>query len=467
VQLTNSVQTFRVIRVNAMHAPHFSLGIHSNFLLHLATLWGRRSAILLLLGGLSACASSEAQSVQSKQAKGEQAIPVVSLQATRQTVPRLVQTTGTAQAYSTIALKSQVDGQLTGVYFREGQAVRKGALLFRIDSRPLQAALAQAVANRAKAVAQVSQAKAQLAQAQAQVNQAQAQVAKDLAQAKNAEVQAQRYANLVKEGAVSREQADQFQTNADAQRSTVDADRSSVGNAIAAVESAKANVQNAQAAVSAADAQVDSAKVQLSYAAIYAPNDGQLGKLNLNQGNLVKANDTNPLVTISQVRPIYVEFSIPQGQLPDLKKYQAQSRLQVESKSPQDSGQPVRGELVFVDSGVDNTTGTIKLRARFPNADGRLTPGQFVNVAMKLSEEANAIVVPAPAVQVGQKGSFVYIIKSDQTVEARNVTVGQTVANKTVVRTGLQAGDRVVTDGQFNLTPGAMVREKETLEAQK
>lgn len=420
--------------------------------------------ILLLLGGLSACASSEAQSVKSK---GEQAIPVASIQASRQTVPLLVETTGTVQAYSTIALKSQIDGQLTGVYFREGQAVQKGGLLFRIDSRPLQAALAQAVANRSKAVAQVSQAKAQLAQAQAQVNQAKAQVAKDLAQAKNAEVQAQRYANLVKEGAVSREQADQFQTNADAQRATVDADRSNVGNAIAAVESAKANVQNTQAAVIAADAQVDSAKVQLSYAEIYAPSDGQLGKLNVNQGNLVRANDTNPLVTISQVRPIYVEFAIPQRQLPDLKKYQAQNRLQVESKSPQDSGQSVRGELVFVDSGVDNTTGTIKLRARFPNADGRLTPGQFVNVAMKLSEEPNAIVVPAPAVQAGQKGSFVYVIKSDQTVEARNVTVGQTIANQTVVRTGLQAGDRVVTDGQFNLTPGAIVREKETLKAQQ
>jgi len=426
--------------------------------------WGKWSATLLLMSSLSACAGSEAQSVKPK---GDQAVPVVSIQASRQTVLISVQTTGTAQAYSTIALKPQTDGQLIGVYFREGQAVKKGALLFRIDPRPLQAALAQAVANQAKAVAQVSQAQAQLAQAKAQVNQAQANVTRDLAQAKNAEVQAQRYTNLVEQGAVSREQADQFQTTADAQRSTVNADRSSVSNAIAAVESAKANVQNAQAAVSAAIAQVDSAKVQLSYATIYAPNDGQLGKLNVNRGNLVKANDTNPLVTISQVYPIYVEFSIPQRQLPDLKKYQTQSPLQVEAKSPQDSGQPARGELVFIDSGVDNTTGTIKLRAKFANTDGRLTPGQFVNVALKLSEEPNAIVIPATAVQGGQKGSFVYLIKSDQTVEARNITVGQTTANKTVVKTGLQAGDQVVVDGQFNLTPGARVREKDALAAQQ
>lgn len=426
--------------------------------------WKLWSLLFLLLSGLSACTASEAQSVRSK---GDRSVPVVSTQASRQTMPILVQTTGTVQAYSTIALKSQIDGQLIGVYFREGQAVQKGDLLFRIDPRPLQAALDQAIANRTKTVAQVSQAQAQVNQAQAQVNQAKANVAKDLAQAKNADVQAGRYATLVNEGAVSREQADQYRTNADAQRATVTADQSNVGNAIAAVDSARANVENAQAAVSAADAQVDSAKVQLSYASIYAPNDGQLGKLNVNQGNLVKANDTNPLVTISQVRPIYVEFSIPQRQLSELKQYQAQRRLQVEARSPQDSGQPVRGELVFVDSGVDNTTGTIKLRASFPNADGRLTPGQFVNVTLKLSEEPNAIVVPAAAVQAGQNGSFVYVIKSDQTVEARNVTTGQTVANQTVIKTGLQAGDRVVTDGQFNLTPGAKVREKGASESQQ
>ena len=421
--------------------------------------WKQWSILLFLLTGLSACAASAARSPRHQE---NQAIPVVSTRVTRQMVPSLIQTTGTVQPYSTIALKSQIDGQLIGVYFREGQMVRRGERLFRMDSRPLQAALDQAIAKQAKAIAQVRQAQAQLAQAQAQVNQAQATVARDQAQVKNANVEAQRYAELVNQGAVTQEQAEQYRTNAAAQQATVIADQSNVGNAIAAVESAKANVQNAQAAVNAAEAQVETARVQLSYASIDAPIDGQLGKLNVNQGNLVKANDTNPLATLNQVNPIYVEFSIPQGQLPDLKKYQAQHPLQVTAKSPQDSGKPLRGELVFVDNGVDNTTGTIKLRASFTNADGRLTPGQFVNVVLTLSEVPNAIVVPASAVQAGQTGSFVYVIKPDQTVEVRKITTGQTVANRTVIQRGLQVGDRVVTDGQFNLAPGATVREKDS-----
>lgn len=415
--------------------------------------------VVLALGGLSACAASDAQSVKSGQAE-KRPVPVVSATVSRKTMPLLVQTTGTVQAFATVDVKSQIAGQLTGVYFQEGQTVKSGDLLFTIDARPLQAAFNQAVANRAKAIAQVSQARAQVSQAEAQVNQAKAMVAKDLAQAKNADVQAQRYSSLLTQGAVSREQADQFRTTADAQRATVAADQSSVGNAQAAVESARANLQNAQAAVSAADAEVENAKVQLSYASIYAPSEGRLGKLNVNQGNLVKENDTNALVTISQIRPIYVEFSIPQRSLPDLKKFQAQGRLRVEAKPPQDSGQPEQGQLVFVDSGVDPTTGTIKLKANFANLNSRLTPGQFVNVVLRLTEEPNAIVVPAPAVQAGQQGSFVYVIKPDQTVEARPVSVGQTTENQTVIKTGLQAGDRIVVDGQFNLTPGAAVREK-------
>lgn len=451
-----------------MHFPLLDITFNSLSQVNLQAGTGRRwkywGVILLALSGLSACAASDAQSAPPK---GARATPVVSTQVTRKTVPLLEQTTGTAQAYSTVAVKSQIGGQLIGVYFQEGQSVQKGDLLFRIDPRPLQAALEQAIANQTQAVAQVSQARAELAQAGTQVNQTKATVARDLAQAKNAEVQAQRYTSLVNQGVVSQEQSDQYRTDADTQQATVTAAQSDVGNAIAAVESAKANVQSAQSAVSAAAAQVDSARVQLSYASIYSPSYGQLGKLNVNQGNLVNASDTNPLVTLSQVRSIYVEFSIPQSQLSELKKYQTQQQLSVEAKSPQDSGQPGRGELVFVDSGVDNTTGTIKLKASFPNADGRLTPGQFVNVILKLSEEPNAIVVPAAAVQAGQKGSFVYLIKSDQTVEARDITVGQTVANQTVIKTGLQPGDRVVVDGQFNLTPGATVREKGASEAQK
>lgn len=445
-----------------MH-PHFQSCSNSNLLLQmnpqsLRLRWKQWSVLLFLLAGLSACTASEARSSRPQKS---QVIPVVAARVTRQTMPLLVQTTGTVQAYSTIAIKSQIDGQITGVYFREGQMVRRGELLFHIDSRLLQTALDQAVANQAKALAQVRQAQAQLVQAQAQVNQAQATVVRDQAQAKNAAIEAQRYTELVNQGAVTQEQADQYRTNAAAQQATVAADQSNVGNAIAAVESARANVQNALATVNAARAQVETARVQLSYTAIAAPIDGQLGKLNVNQGNLVQANDANPLVTLNQVSPIYVEFSIPQAQLLALKQYQAQHQLPVSAKSPQDSGSPVQGTLVFVDNSVDNTTGTIKLRASFTNADGRLTPGQFVNVVLTLSELPNEIVIPTTAVQAGQTGSFVYVIKPDQTVEARKVITGQTIADRTVIESGLQVGDRVVTDGQFNLAPGAMVREKD------
>lgn len=425
--------------------------------------WPKRFNLLLLLGlvGLSACAASNAESPKSG---GEQrAVPVVAATANQKTVPVLMRTTGTVQAYSTVSVKSQVAGTLTGVYFREGQNVQKGDLLFTIDARPLQAALDQAIADRTKALAQVSQAKANVAQAEAQVNQAKANVAKDLAQARNANVQAQRYDNLVSQGVVSREQADQFRTTATAQQATVAADQSTVGNAIAAVEAAKANLQNAQAEVNAADAAIDSARVQLSYASIYAPHAGRLGKLNVNQGNLVEENADTPLVVISQIRPIYVEFSMPQRLLPDLQKYQAQGRLRVEAQ-PQGAQAPARGELVFVDSGVDASTGSIQLKASFSNADGKLTPGQFVNVVLQLTEEPNATVVPAPAIQTGQQGSFVYLIKPDQTVEARPVTVGATVENQTVIKTGVQPGDRVVVDGQFNLAPGTKVQEQKPQE---
>ena len=420
--------------------------------------------LLLALSTLSACAPSEAQSASPDQAK--RPVPVVAATVTRSLVPLLFNTTGNAQAYATVAVQSQVAGQLTGVYFREGQAVKQGDLLFTIDSRTLQATVAQAEANRAKAIAQVGQAKAQLAQAKAQAAEARANVTNAVAQANNADVQARRYNSLLSEGAVTNEQADQLRTTAESQRATVAANQSAVGNADAAVNSAAANVQTNQAAVSAADADVANAKVQLSYASIYAPSEGRLGKLNVDQGNLVTANNTTtPLVTISQIRPIYVGFSIPQRLLPELKQYQAQGNLRVEAKPAQGNGSTVQGQLVFVDSGVDPATGTIQLKASFANAEGRLTPGQFVNVSLRLTEEPNAIVVPTPAIQTGQQGSFVYLIKPDKTVEARPVTTGQSVTtgqnatSQTVIKSGLRAGDRVVVDGQFNLAPGAQVQE--------
>ncbi|MEH2463007.1 efflux RND transporter periplasmic adaptor subunit [Nostoc sp.] len=257
-----------------------------------------------------------------------------------------------------------------------------------------------------------------------------------------------------------KEQAQQYQTTAEAQQATVKADQGGVANAQAAVAAAQADVQNAKAAVASDEAAIDNAKVQLSYSSIYAPIAGRTGSLKLTQGNLVKANADDSLITISQIRPIYVNFSIPQRLLPDIKKYSANGKLEVDALPPKDAGHPVRGELTFVDSGVNTQTGTIQLKGTFANADERLFPGQFVNVVLKLSEEPNAITVPSQAVQSGQQGQFVCVVKPDKTAEMRPITVGDTVKNETVIKQGLKSGEQVVTDGQFNLVAGAIVQVK-------
>lgn len=429
---------------------------HAGLLVNLR-LW----VVLLGLAGLSACAVSEAETKQGAGAK--KTVPVLVAMAAQKTVPLLVQATGTVEAYSTVSVKSQVGGQLTGVYFQQGQAVKKGDLLFTIDPRPLQAALIQAEAAKAKDLAVVRQAQANVSQAIAQVNQAKANVARDIAQANNADAQAQRYSSLLKQGAVSQDQAAQFQTTATAQRATVQADQQSVSSVQSGVAAAQANVKNAQAAVLADEAAIDNAKVQLSYSSIYSPIDGRTGSLKLNQGNLVQANSTDPLITISQIRPIYVTFSIPQRLLPDVQRYRATHKLQVEAAPPNDPKNSVKGELTFVDSGVNTKTGTIQLKGTFTNVGDRLAPGQFVNVVLKLTDEPNAITVPAPAVQNGQNGAFVYVVKADKTVEARNVTVGDTVSNETVIKQGLKSGEQIVTDGQFNLAPGSVIQVKQGL----
>ncbi|MDZ8241972.1 MAG: efflux RND transporter periplasmic adaptor subunit [Nostoc sp. ChiQUE01a] len=445
-----SVQTTKPLSIVAQNIPHFY------GLILRGRLW------LLLLGFTYLCAACNATDAQSsgKQAGKNRAVPVVIATATQKTIPIQFSATGTVEAYSTVSVKSQVGGQLTGVYFQQGQNVKKGDLLFKIDSRSLEAALMQANAAKAKDLAQVKQAQANVVKAIAQVNQAKANVAKDVAQAKNADVQAKRYNSLLQEGAISKEQADQFQTTADAQRATVNADQNGVADAQAAVAAAEADVQNAKAAVAADEAAIDNAKIQLSYSSIYSPITGRTGSLKLNQGNLVEANATDPLITISQIRPIYVTFSIPQRLLPDLKKYSANGKLEVSAIPPKDTARPIRGELTFVDSGLNTQTGTIQLKATFANTEDRLVPGQFVNVVLKLTEEPNVITVPSQAVQTGQQGQFVFVVKADKTAEMRPVTVGDTIGNETAIKQGLQLGEQIVTDGQFNLVPGATVQVK-------
>ncbi|BAY94313.1 RND family efflux transporter MFP subunit [Microchaete diplosiphon NIES-3275] len=423
-----------------------------------------RNILLLSLIAVCGCTATEAQSNKQQGKNQQRAVPVVVATVTRKTIPVELRQTGTVVAYSTVGVKSQVAGPLTGVYFQEGQNVKKGQLLFKIDSRPQEAALMQAQANKEKAIAQVKQAQANLSKAVAQVNQAKANLLKDQTQAKNAQVQAQRYGTLLSQGAISKEQADQFRTASDAQKATVIADNEGISNAVAAVDAAKADLNNAKATVTAADAAIDSAKITLSYSSIYSPITGRTGSLKVNQGNLVKDNDTNPLVTISQISPIYVTTSLPQRLLPELNKYRAQGKIQVDAYIPKDEQRPEHGELSFIDSGVDPTTGTIQLKSSFTNSDGRLSPGQFVNVVVRLTQEPNAIVVPTTAIQTGQKGQFVYVLNpADQTVDMRPVVVGNAVGNESVIQEGLKEGEQVVTDGQFNLRPKAKVQIKQAV----
>jgi membrane fusion protein, multidrug efflux system len=354
--------------------------------------------------------------------------PVVVAKVTQKDVPIEVSVVGNVEAYSTITIIPQVGGQLTEVAFTEGDVVKKGQKLFTVDPRPLQAQLQQNIAN--------------LARDKALMAQAQANLARDLASEKYARAEAQRYAKLFDEGIVSKEQGDQYLTNADTLAQSVAADR-------AAIDSAQAQAQ-------ADDATIENAKVQLSYSTIYSPIDGKTGNLTVKLGNVVAANST-AMDTITQLEPIYVTFAVPEPNLPDVKRYMAERKLAVLAKT-QDGDAVEHGELTFVDNSVDMTTGTIKLKGTFPNTDHKLWPGQYVNVVLRLTTRSNALVVPNQAVQSGQDGTYVYVVKDDNTVEARNVTTGPRVNEDLVVEKGLEEGDTVVTEGQLRLAPGARVQ---------
>jgi multidrug efflux system membrane fusion protein len=358
------------------------------------------------------------------------AVPVTVANVALETVPLQVSAIGRTEAYSTVSITSQAEGLMTKVYFTEGQYVKKGDLLFNIDPRPSQAGLAGTVANQSKAVSDQRQAEATLA--------------KDQAQAKTAAVQAQRYEYLYKQGVVSKDQYDQVRTNAEALAAVAKADQAAVASARDSVNAAKAAVQASQ--------------VQVSYTEIRAPIDGRTGSLMIHQGNVIKANDTNPLVVINQVNPIYVTFSVPESQLPDIKRYMAAGPVQVSATIPNDSGPPEQGALTFVDNAVDPATGTVKLKGTFENTQQRLWPGQFVNVSVTLATQPNAIVVPSAVVQTGQQGRYVFVVKDDQTVEMRNVEVQRTTGEKSIIASGLSPGETVVTDGQLRLRPGSKVK---------
>ena len=361
-------------------------------------------------------------------------VPVVTARSSVKAIPVTIPGVGTAEPLATVQIRSQVTGQLGAIHFREGQDVRKGDPLFTLDARPFQAALEQA----------------------------QAVLARDTAQAKNAQSQRLRYEDLFKRGLIPR---DQYETQT-------------------------ANTSALEATLAADQAQIDNAHLNLQYARIVAPISGRTGALGVHQGDLVRANDVTPLVVINQVAPIYVTFSVPGRYLPEIRRYQSQRPLSIQALI-QAGGAPgapqvapvapgtapigtdgastpapgpalvaavtEAGAVSFIDNTVDPTTGTIKIKGTFANADHALWPGLFVQVTLVLRTDANAIVIPSAAVQTSQAGQFVFVVKPDRTAEVRAITVEREQGAETVVSHGLAAGEEVVTDGQLRLTAGARV----------
>jgi membrane fusion protein, multidrug efflux system len=364
-----------------------------------------RVAWLLLSTAVAAAACSESQAVQPQQTGPPPAVPVTAAAAVRKEMPREVSVIGTVEAFATVAVRAQITGELTSVNFSQGEDVQAGQELFTLDRRPLEAALQQATAN----------------------------LERDSAQAANSKLILQRYEDLVQRGIVSREQRDTSRSVVAALEGTLAADRAALENA----------------------------KVQLQYATIRAPIAGRTGALMVNAGNLVRANDQMPLVTINQVTPIYVSFAFPEATLSDVRRYMAQGALRVEAGPATGDGPRAVGRITFVDNAVDQTTGTIKLKGTFPNESRTLWPGQAVNVVVRLATDPAAIVVPTLAVQTGPDGTYVYVVKADKTVELRPVTIARAAGAETVIKQGLAAGDIVVTDGHLRLVPGSRVSTRE------
>jgi multidrug efflux system membrane fusion protein len=356
-------------------------------------------------------------------------VPVVTASATQKDVPIEIEAIGNVEAFETVAVRPQVTGIITEVLFREGDVVRAGDPLFTIDPRPYQAQLEQAEAN--------------ITRDQALLSQAEAQVARDQAQVDYMQLTAQRNGELVERGIVSKDIAQQSQAAAAAGTATVKADA-------AAVESAKAQLAAQKAAV-------DNAKLQLAYTSIRAPIGGRTGNLTMKGGNLVTANVTE-LVTIAQVEPVLITFSVPAAHLGAIKQNDGREPLSVVATPQNEAGSPATGRLTFVDNIVDSATDTIKLKARFDNSDRRLWPGQFTRISLRINTLTHATVVPSEAVQTGQDGQFVFVVKSDSTVEQRAVTVAQRINEDVVISAGIKPGETIVTEGQLRLEPGSRIQ---------
>jgi membrane fusion protein, multidrug efflux system len=388
--------------------------------------WIAPFGFLLLFFTAQGCkARSSPSERQSKMGMKGGAVPVAASKAVRVDVPIDLQAVGAVEASSTVAVKSQISGELTGVFFHEGSFVKKGDELFSIDARAYEAQLNQIQSN--------------LARDEAALSQVEANLAKDQAQQKYAQSEAARYAQLLEKRLISKEQAEQVNANADVASAAVRADQAAIQSARAAVEATKAAVANA--------------RVQLGYTRIRSPLDGRTGALEIKQGNII--NPSTELATINQVEPISIAFSVPENQWRLVKQGQSVFVTPDAGSPPSDPG-----KLVFIDNAVDASTGTIRAKATFPNRDHKLWPGEFVRVVLRLGTQSNALIIPSQAVQTGQDGPFVFVVKPDQTVESRPVQPGRSLDGRVVIDKGLQADEVVVTEGMLRLAGGSRVQIK-------
>jgi multidrug efflux system membrane fusion protein len=330
-------------------------------------------------------------------------VPITTGQVVVKSMPVRLAAVGNVEPYTSVALKARVDGQIMAVRFKDGDRVHKGDVLFEIDPRTFKATLAQAEANLAKDQASLDRARAQDA----------------------------RYQDLLRQNFISKDAYEQVKTTVETSLATVNADK----------------------------AAADNARLSLEYCTIRSPLDGYAGRVLIQEGNLVKANDANPLVTINQIVPVYTSFSVPEQNLAAIREHQASGDLIVQATLPSGTHPPIAGRLSFIDNTADTTTGTIRLKAEYPNADTALWPGQFVNVSLTLYQQNDAVVAPSQAIQNGPTGQYVFVVKPDRTVELRTVKVDRAVGDETVIASGLAPGEMVVTAGQLRLAPGSRVTQ--------
>jgi multidrug efflux system membrane fusion protein len=406
-------------------------------------MWNYSKRLVVLVGALAAtfmagCVNKAQQSYDRPPA------PVTVTTAVAQDVPTYLDAIGKTVAREVVSIQSQVSGRITKIHFTDGANVRKGDLLFTIDTRPFEANIKQAEANLSKDVALKKQAEANMA--------------RFIAQAKWGLTQVNRYRDLVEHGVAPREQYEELRANLDA----LNAD----------VESAKAAVRSADEAIKVDAAGIESAKVQLSYCYIRSPIDGRAGQRLVDLGNVVNpggssgqgsgangsSGNSNSLLVIERLDPIYADFTISQNNLSQVQEQMRAGTLRADVRLPDTADEPVSGELTFLDNAVQNATGTVNLRATIPNSGHRFWPGRFVNVRLILNTIQQAVLVPAGAPQMSANGSFVYVVKQDSTAEQRPVSLGQRQGDLVVVEKGVAAGERVVTNGQLGVTPGGKVQ---------